>query len=358
MEPRPNAIELPIQWRQRDRARLDFVQALISRPSMMLRPRTDTLYKEKTAALRNGDDREPTTADEVGALMDDEVLVRYVRFLRRKSQGMKWVSLQAFMEPQTEGLAQWLDEIAQDTGLVELDPDLEVPTYFFTGFHHQPGGFRGNALSGLMYDVGLDISFAGANSGGVSEQVPDRSYARILDLGCGSGRSTEPFKARFPNADVWGIDPSAPLLTAAHKRAAQKGLTINHRQGVAEDTHFPDGHFDLVTATILFHEVPDDAAFHILEEAWRILAPGGLLVIGDLLPYAVVTPYERWYDEWQVVHNNEPFFADAKMRDLAQFCRDAGFPRVEEEHRGRQQFFGDRGRIPGMPYLVLGHKDA
>ena len=91
-------------------------------------------------------------------------------------------------------------------------------------------------------------------------------------------------------------------------------------------------------------------------EARRVLKPGGLLVIGDLLPYAAEKPFDRWYDEWQVVHNNEPFFADAKTRDLPEFCREAGFSDVEERRQGQQQFFGTRGGASGMAYVVLARK--
>ena len=353
MEPRPNATGLPIKWSQSDRSKLDFIQAMISRPSMMLRPLTDALYERK---LKTPEDSNTQTANDIARMMDQETLVQFLRFLRRKSQDMKWVELQEFMEPSSDVLSDWLNQENKSYGELILDHNMIIPEYYFTGFHHQPGGFNGNQLSGLMYDVGLDISFASGLTGGVANLVPDRNYKRILDLGCGSGRSTEPFKTRFPDSDVFGIDPSEPLLKTAHQRAKQKSVEINYYQGLAESTPFPDDYFDLVTATILFHEVPDEAAFSILKETKRILSPGGILVIGDLLPYSASTAYDRWYDEWQVVHNNEPFFADAKTRDMISMGKEAGFKSTEEELRGKPSFFGDRKRVPGMPYIVTATK--
>jgi len=356
MENRPNAVDIPTSWSQTERSRLDFIQGLISGSSSLLRPVVNDLYTHKAAEFEAERGKEPSSSDDVSALMDDATVVRYLRFLRRKSQDMKWVGLEQWLGPCEEELDQWLEDApGGDSGNLELNPSLEIPPYFFNGFHHQPGGFAGRPISGLMYDIGLDVSFAGAHLG-VASSVPDGAYQRVLDLGCGSGRSTEPFVTRFPEAEVWGIDPSAPLLRLARVRAAQKGITINYRQATGEDTRFPDEHFDLACATILFHEVPNDAASQILEETLRVLKPGGLLVIGDLLPYAADKPFDRWYDEWQVVHNNEPFFADAKTRDLPEFCREAGFADVEERRQGQQQFFGTRGGAQGMAYVVLARK--
>ena len=355
MDPRPNAPAAPIEWNQAERSYLDFVQALLTRPTQELRPVSADLFKQAAAAFEAEHAHAPATREEVASLMDGEAPVQYMRFFRRKAQDMKWVGLEALMDPQEKALDAWLDERSESTGKVELDPDLEVPGYFFTGFHHQPGGYSGQPLSGLMYDVGLDVSFSGLNFGGVADDVPDRPYGRIIDLGCGSGRSTELFATRFPSAEIWGVDPSGPLVKLAHKRAEQKDIRVNYRQAMAEDTRFPDGHFDLAACTILFHEVPDDAALHILEEAHRILAPGGIFAIADLLPYSETSPFDEWFIEWQVVHNNEPFFGDAFARDLTAMAREAGFSSAEAKVFGGERANSSRQR-PGLPYLVMATK--
>ena len=352
-----NATEAPVRWAQRHRAFLDFTQGLMNQQSRILRPRVDAFYGERQKEFASTHGHEPQTPDEVASLMDDAAIVRYLRFFRRKSQEMKWVGLDALYEGQTEKIADWLDEPTPEAaGSLELDPDLEVPEYFFRGYHHQPGGFSGNALSGLMYDMGLDVSFPDLTPGGMALRVSEKTYERILDLGCGSGRSAEPLATRFPGAEVWGIDPSAPLLKVAHKRAAQKGLSINYRQALGEDTRFPDGHFDLVTATIVFHEVTAPAAKRILQEVHRVLVPGGVMAIGDELPFEFMTSYEVWYDRWQTVHNNEPYWAEIKSQSMEALCREAGFDEVELEHGGNLRFFGE-GRVSSWPpYKVFATK--
>jgi SAM-dependent methyltransferase len=353
MEHSPNATPSPVRWPQRERAFLDFSQGFMNTQTRILRPKVNELYEEKSMTFENKNGREPSDPDEIGAMMDDQPIVQYLRFFRRKSQEMKWVGLDAMYEDQFEKIERWLETPTPEaTGLLELDPDLEIPDYFFHGYHHQPGGFSGHALSGLMYDMGLDVSFPGLPSGGMAERVDEKPYERILDLGCGSGRSTEPYKVRFPNAEVWGVEPSAPLLRVAHKRAGAKHLEVNYRQAMAEQTQFPDGHFDLVSATILFHEVTAPAMKQVLREVRRILAPGGQLVIGDELPFELMTDYERWYDRWQTVHNNEPYWEDIKSQRFEQLCREAGFAEVIVEHRGNLRFFGE-ARLVWPPFKVF-----
>ena len=353
MEFRPNATESPVRWPQRERSFLDFSQGFMNTQMRMLRPRVDELYEEKAKTFESVNGREPSSADEVGGLMDDEAIVQFLRFFRRKSQEMKWDGLDAMYKDQFDDLERWLDQPTPEAkGKLELDPDLEIPDYFFRGYHHQPGGFSGNSLSGLMYDMGLDVSFPGLPSGGIAERVDDKPYERILDLGCGSGRSTEPYKRRFPNSEVWGLEPSAQLLKVANKRAGARGLEINYRQAIAEGKRFPDDHFDLVSATILFHEVTAPAMKVALKEARRILAPGGQLVIGDELPFELMNNYELWYDRWQTVNNNEPYWAEIKSQSFEALCREAGFEEVTVEHRGNLRFFGE-ARLIWPPFKVF-----
>ena len=49
----------------------------------------------------------------------------------------------------------------------------------------------------------------------------------------------------------------------------------------AESMPFRAGHFDVVTSVHMFHELPKDARRRVYAEMWRVLRPGGLLVIQD-----------------------------------------------------------------------------
>ena len=46
-------------------------------------------------------------------------------------------------------------------------------------------------------------------------------------------------------------------------------------QRLAENTGFPDDHFDIVTSYIIHHELPKDISKKVFDEAYRITRPGG-----------------------------------------------------------------------------------
>jgi ubiquinone/menaquinone biosynthesis C-methylase UbiE len=104
---------------------------------------------------------------------------------------------------------------------------------------------------------------------------------QILDLGCGTGSNTLLLKHSFPNSTVTGLDLSPYMLAVAEDRSRQANLTIEWRHGTAELTQFEAGSFDLITASLLFHETPPGITQAILTESYRLLAPGGRILILD-----------------------------------------------------------------------------
>ncbi|MBW4635158.1 MAG: class I SAM-dependent methyltransferase [Iphinoe sp. HA4291-MV1] len=104
---------------------------------------------------------------------------------------------------------------------------------------------------------------------------------RILDLGCGTGSTTLMLKQAFPQAEVIGLDLSPYMLVRADHKAESAGLDIHWRHGNVQKTDFPDASFDLVTASLLFHEIPTAVSVTILQECFRLLLTGGQLVILD-----------------------------------------------------------------------------
>lgn len=104
---------------------------------------------------------------------------------------------------------------------------------------------------------------------------------RVLDLGCGNGALLLELQDRI--ATGVGVDSSRKLLDFARHRAEHcPKLSF---QAIAGPTlPFPDGAFDLVTSFLSFRYLDWDP---MLEEIRRVLAPGGRLLVVDMVEQAL-----------------------------------------------------------------------
>ena len=209
-------------------------------------------------------------------------------------------------------------------GKLELNPGIE-PLYTKHEIHMQPGGYTGDPFAGHIYHYGTNNFYNGGNYQDelhmkMASAVPvpkDGKVLRILDQGCSCGQLTVALKQRFPDAEVWGIDIGAPMVRYSHMRAVDMGVDVNFRHALAEDSKFPDGHFDIVTSYILHHEVTLEASQKIVAESHRVLRPGGIYypidfntngkkLLGGPTPYAKIREWmtyrwnhERWLMDYQ-----------------------------------------------------------
>ena len=224
-------------------------------------------------------------------------------------------------------------------GTLELNPDMHIPDYTKYEIHCMPGGFVGHPLAGHINYYGSNSLYEGRREPNrqdemhtaMAHDVPmpkDGRVRRVLDLGCGVAKLAVGLKERFPDAEVWGVDIAAPMLRFAHMRAVDLGVELHLAQRLAEDTKFPDGHFDIVASYILHHEVTAQATIDISKEVFRILRPGGVYVPYDFYTAAKrvkTTPYymySMWKDHrW----NHEVWREEYRKLDFSQTFRDAGF---------------------------------
>ncbi|GAA6621212.1 class I SAM-dependent methyltransferase [Scytonema sp. NUACC26] len=161
--------------------------------------------------------------------------------------------------------------------------DVTIPTYYSSqNFHGIKRGYL-NSGAAVTYDP-ITQYVLPPNETIVRQALIDAIQVqprRILDLGCGTGSTTLMLKQAFPQAEVIGLDLSPYMLVRASHKSQNAGLDISWRHGDAERTGFPDASFDLVTASLLFHETPTVVCQAILHEAFRLLVSGGQVLILD-----------------------------------------------------------------------------
>jgi ubiquinone/menaquinone biosynthesis C-methylase UbiE len=225
-------------------------------------------------------------------------------------------------------------------GSLELNPDMFLPDYTCHEIHAQPGGYVGDPFAGWVYHWALTQAYYQAENEydqahlAVAQGCPkpaDGEVHRVLDMGCGSGLSTTAYKERFPDAEVWGIDVGGPMVRYAHHEAVKKNIDVHFAQRLAEDTKFPDNHFDIVSNFVMFHEVDAPAAKKIVSEIFRILRPGGVFNHADSqtegnpkrpLPRTIPIKARLWENHR---HNVETWALDYAHTDFPQLMRSAGF---------------------------------
>lgn len=100
----------------------------------------------------------------------------------------------------------------------------------------------------------------------------------ILDIGCGTGRLLRKAASRWPTARLIGVDPAEGMVKEARRLTPQAQFLVSP----AESIPLPDGSVDLVISTLSFHHWRDQ--IQGVKQVARLLHPGGLFVLMDILP--------------------------------------------------------------------------
>ncbi len=110
------------------------------------------------------------------------------------------------------------------------------------------------------------------------DDIPWNDVAIAVDVGCGTGAVTRRLASRSPGTRVVGLEPSPELLE--HARTLAEGIdNVTFETGDGAALPFDAGEVEaLVYHTVLCHVV-EPAKF--LDEAMRVLRPGGTLVVCD-----------------------------------------------------------------------------
>jgi trans-aconitate 2-methyltransferase len=169
----------------------------------------------------------------------------------------------------------------------------------------------------MAWDPKVYMAFGAERTRAAAEllaRIPLDNPARVSDLGCGPGNSTALLAARWPNADIEGIDNSPEMLAEA--RAS--GIRASWREGDVSSWS-PDTPQDVIYSNATLQWVPDHAT--LLPRLMSLLAPGGFFAFQ--VPMNFTEPCHTLIHD---VANAGPWAA--KLAGV----RDFGFVRAPEDY--------------------------
>jgi SAM-dependent methyltransferase len=325
-------------------ARQNFVQTLKMHIFRNISPGNKLIY-EKLAKpkFEQEHQRPPQNRYEIREAMQHQPHYLWMGALKRISQEMLWDAVNTSVDRQLPELIERAKNKGSELGTLTLDPNLPIPTHQkAVDIHCMPGGYHSeftadDVAAGAIYDRGSYVYGVGwlgplNDDMGLSivknyllPEYPDFRPQKILDMGCSIGNSTLPYIDAYPDAEVHAIDVAAPMLRYAHTRAEFLGKRVHFSQQNAEHTNFPDESFDLVVSHILLHEIPPPVVRKVMQESYRLLAPGGMMLHLEAPLYHHMDIYTQFAFDWETANNNEPFWSAVRDLDLVAVAIEAGF---------------------------------
>ena len=225
----------------------------------------------------------------------------------------------------------------------EAIDQVGYPDYYLQNFHHQTDGYLSD-MSANLYDLQVEILFNGSADAmrrrilaplkqGLEafSDIPPQKL-RVLDIACGTGRTLRMLRGALPQASLFGTDLSPAYLRKANQLLSEISSELPQlAQANAEKLPYLDNYFHALSSVFLFHELPGVARQNVINEAFRVLQPGGVLIICDSMQ-AIDSP------DFQVMMNNfpaifhEPYYRDYTRDDLEERLKTAGFTNIKVEN--------------------------
>jgi ubiquinone/menaquinone biosynthesis C-methylase UbiE len=144
---------------------------------------------------------------------------------------------------------------------------------------------------------------------------------RALDIGCGTGFFTRAMaEAVAPGGTALGVDPDEEVLVQARRKTRPTNCTF--ARGTAEALDAPDAAYDLVVSSLMMHHLPEQMRPRAIREMFRVLRPGGRVLIADFRPpktrvgRLLIRPHMSAAMESNPVHQLEPIVREAGFVDV------------------------------------------
>lgn len=165
---------------------------------------------------------------------------------------------------------------------------------------------------------------------------------RVLDIGCGTATLMLLVGAHTAAKCVVGLDIDPAMLATAAQKTAQRSELLLLTRGSADCLPYADGSVDHVVSSLMLHHLETEQKQGMLAEAWRVLKPGGSILVMDFGPVgsgmvtegtaAVFGRFERIDDN---LRGRVPeFLRTAGFVDV--FMEDVAFAGVVKVYGGRK----------------------
>ena len=213
------------------------------------------------------------------------------------------------------------------------------PNYYLRNFHHQTDGYLSD-FSASIYDLQVEILFNGSadamrrriikplKKGLNNFSNRKKSSLKILDVATGSGRTLKQLRGAFPKEKIIGLDLSGSYLKEASRFISNlDGDLIELVKGNAEKLPFDDNSLQGISCVYLFHELPRPIRKNVLSEFFRVLEPGGILVIADSIQENDSPDFIQIMENFHKSFH-EPFYCDYIKEDINSKIQETGFSNI------------------------------
>ena len=237
----------------------------------------------------------------------------------------------------------WQRRKARNIHDLPNDVDSEIyPDYYLQNFHHQTDGYLSDH-SAELYDLQVEILFNGTAASmrrrvlaplkrGL-KRFQSRSSAslRVLDVATGTGRTLQQIRSALPKVELLGLDLSAAYLRQASRSLnSRNGELAQLVRGNAEQLPFADQSVQGITCVFLFHELPSSARQNVLDECWRVLEPGGVLVLADSVQMEDSPKFIPAMENFRRIFH-EPYYRDYISDNIEARFQASGFEGIAAE---------------------------
>lgn len=178
----------------------------------------------------------------------------------------------------------------QDPMIASVDLPLAYKSYYTHNGHDSfgPENFWSRAFAFLDRRIASLQGLMAERNRYKHGFIEDRPPGTLLDIGCGNGD----FAARMQSRG-WAVLGTDADPQAARTVSQKHGFQVD--VGELNDLAYPDGSFDAVTARHVLEHIRDPQQF--ARECWRILKPGGRLVL--VTPNMASHGHRIFREHWQ-----------------------------------------------------------